>query len=121
MNEDGAIARRKAGRLAFVHFTFRPARAQTEGILHDARNLGRFQFIQDELLEVFTQPDDKVVRIGAFVSTSEIGSFLGAYRGILTAYQLERAHPPYTRWFSGLADTKYPKGLGYTSSRSPPR
>lgn len=55
---------------------------------------------------MFTRPDDTVIELCAFVSTSEIGSFLGVYRGILTAYQLERAHPPYTRWFNGLADAK---------------
>lgn len=46
LNDREAIDRRKAGHLAFVSFKFRPAKAQTEGILYDPNDLDRkFQYI----------------------------------------------------------------------------
>lgn len=118
VKDETAKQLRAAGQLGYVSFSLAPGQAHTEGILHERSILGGFQSIQDQLYRVFTQPDDQVVRLTALFAVSEEKAFHVALAGIRDAFELERAHPPYTRWFNGLADAKAKVQKGQVTPRA---
>ena len=113
-----AITHRQMGRLGFLSLTFCPAKAHTEGILQEAGTLGNYQHVQDQLLEIFNTSNNATVKLSALFVTSESDSFFISYSGIIRAFALEKAFPPYTRWFNGLADAKCKVQKGQTTPRT---
>lgn len=104
--DEGAVTLRKAGKLGFLSFSFNPTKTHTEGILQQTKTLAEFQHIHDQLLRIFGDSDNKQVNLAAFFTATEPDSFYVSYDGILKAFRLEQAYPPYTRWFNGLGDAK---------------
>lgn len=106
LNDKGGIAHRNAGNLACFGLRFHPAKAHTEGILHNTKILDQFQCVQDQLFHIFGQPNNNPLEMTAFFCTSETEAFYISYRAILVAFAHDRAFPPYTHWFNGSADAK---------------
>ena len=97
---------RGAGQLVYLNFNIRPALAHTEGILHHRILPRNFQPVQEQLFRIFSGPADKVIGLSALFAVSQVKSFHIALAGVQDAFAVEQVHPPYTRWFGGIADAK---------------
>ena len=116
--DDNAVKLRGAGQLGYVSFSFRPDLAHTEGILHDRPIPSGFQKVQDQLFRIFTKSGDTIMGLSALFALSEEKSFHVTLGGVWDAFALERVHPPYTRWFGGIADAKSKVQKGQVTPRA---
>lgn len=69
-------------------------------------DLGEFQSIHSQLYQLFSEPSDNAMTLGAFFAITDSDAFFAGYQGIREAFENEHDFPPHVHYFGGLANAK---------------
>ena len=105
-DQKGAIKNRDAGYLFYAEISFRPAGAQTQGILTSKLIDPAFTRVQEFLFGLISAPTHEYRTIRFFFEATNINVFLDHYRTVTNAFAVENARPPWTMFFGGLSNAK---------------